>query len=320
MKKRPGYYWFPNDCLGDEGYRTLSYAARGLWRDMLDVMHFSVPRGVLPGNLDALIKRLGAPADVRISLSRVVDTLLREMEEAGVFARGATMPGNLEPDAIVNRRMYREWLRAQSGRTQRVNAARARWGKTRMRNHAEPMRGTCGEHPGTHAKTDAETNAGNIRGTSDVTNVNSTDSRVSSDAEPMRDTMRDTMREPMRGACITPTHTLRSLNTDQRSKERSGVSTTKRSARETSIESVGSVIDRTIIDRLVRATGDASFRKAAWTSHIAAAIERNGIQAIWDLIDHVEKDSDPRLAAARGESLITSPARYVASEIMRMRQ
>jgi hypothetical protein len=96
MTKLPYIQLFTGDLIKDPGYRALSYAARGLWLDMLCLMHESDRRGYLQLN--------GKPIDATLlarmtgGLPDEVSRLLQELEDSGVFSR--TTHG-----MIYNRRM-----------------------------------------------------------------------------------------------------------------------------------------------------------------------------------------------------------------------
>ena len=83
--KLPWMKFYPVDWRGDEGLRMSSLAARGLWMEMLTVMHGAEPRGSLRVN--------GAPltspqlAKLAGASPKETHALLRELEKAGVFSR-----------------------------------------------------------------------------------------------------------------------------------------------------------------------------------------------------------------------------------------
>lgn len=100
MAKLPFIKWFPNDWLAEPTLRLCSLAARGLWIDMLSLMHLSPRRGVLlaatgsPLSLDQLARAVGCSSD---EASR----LLAELITSGVCT--CTADGT-----IYNRRMVRD--------------------------------------------------------------------------------------------------------------------------------------------------------------------------------------------------------------------
>lgn len=100
MAKLPAYQWYSGDWLKDPAVRSCSYAARGLWKDMLDLMHESHRRGYLqladssPVTALHLARMTGGTTDE-------VTTLLQELENSGVFSR-------TESGVIYNRRMVRD--------------------------------------------------------------------------------------------------------------------------------------------------------------------------------------------------------------------
>ena len=110
--KTDGHYYIEWECklwLTDQCLQGCSYGAKGLWMDLLMLMFDRNPRGVLPGDLGEVARLLRA----RVGSIR---GLLGELEERGVFSRGCEMGTDLAGDAIVNRRMFRGWLRREQKR------------------------------------------------------------------------------------------------------------------------------------------------------------------------------------------------------------
>jgi hypothetical protein len=116
--KRPAFQFYPGDWMKDPAVRSLTFAERGLWIDLLCMMHESPERGVLV-NLD------GQPLSVKeiarmVGTSNVVGTLLASMERRGVFSRR-------DDGAIFSRRMVKD----ERIRSARANAGRASQAKQR---------------------------------------------------------------------------------------------------------------------------------------------------------------------------------------------
>lgn len=97
--KRPSFQWYPSDWMSAPELRACSVAARGLWIDMICMMHEGDPYGhltlngkvVLPGILARIV---GATIDE-------VSAWLSELEEMGVFSR-------TEEGVIYSRRMVQD--------------------------------------------------------------------------------------------------------------------------------------------------------------------------------------------------------------------
>jgi len=110
MAALPWLKFFPGDWQRDAALRSCSVAARGLWLEMLMIMHQAEPYGHLVVNGKAiqpavLARMVGASAkEVRHWLSK--------LEAAGVFDR--------EGNVIVSRRMVRD---------ERIRRSRADGGK-----------------------------------------------------------------------------------------------------------------------------------------------------------------------------------------------
>lgn len=100
MPQMPFLKFFPNDWLAEPTIRVCSVAARGLWMDMLSLMHLSPRRGYLlaatgsPISPEQLARLTGCSADD-------VTRLLAELRSSGTF--NCTDDGT-----IYNRRMVRD--------------------------------------------------------------------------------------------------------------------------------------------------------------------------------------------------------------------
>lgn len=110
----PWIKFYPRDWRGDQALRAVSLTARGLWMEMLCIMHEASPYGhlVLGGHAvsnDVLARMAGAGADE-------VSAMLIELESAGVLSR--TRKG-----VIYSRRMVKDRNRAEKGR----KAVSKRW-------------------------------------------------------------------------------------------------------------------------------------------------------------------------------------------------
>lgn len=117
-------YW--SDWLGRDP-KVLTYGAKGLWIDMLAVMGNRSPQGVISGNLESLAESLGYVGPMARAWVSEYKPLIEELEQKGIFSRGRDVSDELEPDAIVSRRMYRDRDRSQEISEARSRAARIRW-------------------------------------------------------------------------------------------------------------------------------------------------------------------------------------------------
>lgn len=97
--KRPAFQFYPGDWLNDASLRMVSAGARGLWIDMLCIMHQGSEYGYLKVNGKVILPT---------NLARMTGTTfkeaegyLEELEEAGVFSRD-------EGGCIFSRRMIRD--------------------------------------------------------------------------------------------------------------------------------------------------------------------------------------------------------------------
>jgi hypothetical protein len=103
MSSRPWLKFYPGDWRSDPALRMCSLAARGLWIDMLCLMHEADPRGSLLVN-GKPVKQPQLASLVGVSV-REVTACLNELEAAGVFSR--------DNDAVYSRRMRRDTDKAE---------------------------------------------------------------------------------------------------------------------------------------------------------------------------------------------------------------
>lgn len=107
MTAKPWMKFYPQDWRADERLRMCSLASRGLWMEMLAVMHRSENYGQLSVNSQSptdtqLAVLVGAPSDE-------ITNLISELETAGVFSR--TRKG-----VIYSRRMIRDDKKARNAK------------------------------------------------------------------------------------------------------------------------------------------------------------------------------------------------------------
>lgn len=96
----PWVKWRFDRWKNDEGLRMCGLAARGLWADLLAIMHGCDPYGHLAiRGREPSAKQIASL--VGMTTEREVNSLLRELEDAGVFSRSAD-------GLIYNRRMVRD--------------------------------------------------------------------------------------------------------------------------------------------------------------------------------------------------------------------
>jgi hypothetical protein len=121
--KRPSLNWYPGDHQRDTGIKACAFEPRGLWREMMDLMHDGEPYGHLTAG--------GIPI-MPLDLSRIigipllqVNKYLKELEDRKVFSR--TTEG-----VIFSRRMVRD---AETRRTKKRNGKLG--GNPRLLNHED---------------------------------------------------------------------------------------------------------------------------------------------------------------------------------------
>jgi hypothetical protein len=104
MSAQPWMKFYPQDWRADEQLRLCSLAARGLWIEMLAIMHRSERYGhLLIGGKVPTDAQLAIQAG---ALPHEVSELIGQLESAGVFSRAAS-------GAIYSRRMTRDHKKAK---------------------------------------------------------------------------------------------------------------------------------------------------------------------------------------------------------------
>ncbi len=96
---QPWMKFFPSDWRSDPSLRVVSIGARGLWMEMLCIMHEATPRGFLVINgHDVTERHLAALTGTSTD---EITNLISELESAGVFSRDGK-------GRILSRRMVRD--------------------------------------------------------------------------------------------------------------------------------------------------------------------------------------------------------------------
>lgn len=93
--KRPAFQFYPDNWRNSSNLRRCSWAARGVWIEVICLMHDSERYGCLPWTLKEIAQALGCPI-----------ALLRELVEKGVLKGADT--GDVEPFSYTPRSGRRE--------------------------------------------------------------------------------------------------------------------------------------------------------------------------------------------------------------------
>ena len=125
MSARPWLKFYPSDWRSDPLLRSVSFAARGLWIEMLSLMHEATPRGSLlvngnPPDAPLLAILVGAKKQTEVT------ALLTELEKAGVYSRDAD-------GTIYSRRM-----RSDERKSAEDKANGSKGGNPRLRGWVNP--------------------------------------------------------------------------------------------------------------------------------------------------------------------------------------
>jgi hypothetical protein len=123
--KRPAFQFYPADWRKDAALQSCSLCSRGLWAEMMCIMHECDPYGTLSVNGRAM----GVPQLARLvgEPEKGVKKLLQELEDAGVFSRDSD-------GRIFSRRMVKDErirnVRAEGGKAGAEHGAKgAEFGK-----------------------------------------------------------------------------------------------------------------------------------------------------------------------------------------------
>jgi len=292
VEKEPGLYLFRDTWKGCE-VKALSYAAKGLWIDMLVEMTGTEIPGVLPGNLETLAEVLGfgAMASVWVDMHK---PLLEEMERKHVFSRGAEMGEELDPNCIVNRRMYRQWCKALGVSEANRQNVMARWNKTRQAGCTDGVSILevledlqSGE---LHADTNAyEFDTNHIR---DETPEVLESKHVTTGGKTEDDTKKY-LSLPLTKPTPTPSGTGR---TDEEVQERGYA--------------------RHLYERLQKATRVQGRELDWWRKVIAVLRKRGHLGLIEEHLRYVEECADPAKRANRDQGPLNQPNRYLAKNVL----
>jgi hypothetical protein len=106
--KLPFCKFYPRDWMGDTQLRGCSYAARGLWADLLCVMGMNERRGYLEVSGKAITEPVQI-AKFTNGTEAEVTPLLAELDQAGIFSRDGS-------GCIFSRRMVSDAERSEAGR------------------------------------------------------------------------------------------------------------------------------------------------------------------------------------------------------------
>jgi len=122
-KRQPWLKLYTKDWRADAALRMCSFAARGLWFDMMTLMHEGTAYGFLL--IEGITPTARQLAGLLGGSEREVKALLRELGEANVYSvTGETMPGDvaalipsdMPAGVIFSRRMVRDKAKAERDR------------------------------------------------------------------------------------------------------------------------------------------------------------------------------------------------------------
>jgi len=299
--KDPGFYLYTSTWLGCE-VKGCSYEAKGLWIDMLCVMHAQWPRGVAPGQIRDLAALLGYPAPLLDAAVAMLTPLVGELETAGVFSRGEDVGEGIAPRSIVNRRMYRDWAKEHQRKEHSKVAAEARWRQPVIFDGCPTMPKPCPRVCPSDARAMPE----------DLSEVVE-ESGVVESARCPRDAQGYAQAMPER--C----HSLPYLNDPNPKTDLnafSGDRTLTACARAREPQSLAAIIGspRALVDAIRHQLATLNLN-GAWSTWFATTISTappDTLGELSDLIAYVHSCQDPTLRKAKDLSPLKDPATYLA--------
>jgi hypothetical protein len=113
MTANPWLKFYPRDWRGDQALRLVSLAARGLWIEMLCVMHEAAPYGHL---------LVGGSAVDEAALARVVGAPVEEVQALLVELRAAGVLRTTRSGVVFSKRMTADHKRSVAGRKAKEEA------------------------------------------------------------------------------------------------------------------------------------------------------------------------------------------------------
>jgi|GEM_PF-1289163 len=169
MPSNPWFKFYPTDWQSDQALRICSIAARGVWLEMICVMHKADPYGHLVINgrtvTNPQLALLSGVAQIEL------EPLLTELEEAGVFSRNRA-------GVIYSRRMTRDEKKRKDGEKSAKsgtlpNSRRGNQGTERKQEKSPPPRveGDEDSQPPLPQKPDARSQKLDIKNIEDKSSI-----------------------------------------------------------------------------------------------------------------------------------------------------
>jgi hypothetical protein len=139
--------WYPGDSRRDTSIQSCSLEARGLWREMLDLMHYGEPYGHLA------VAASGDPVTVT-ELARLVGVSPQKTRKLLDELRGKNVFSETQTGVIYSRRMVRDEevraKRAKGGAKSLENPNVPRPKSERTTDHESQRNGTVEGYPSAH--------------------------------------------------------------------------------------------------------------------------------------------------------------------------
>ena len=293
-EKRRGSYFFWDAWRGSE-VSGLTYAAKGLWIDMLAVMADKTPQGVIAGDLEALAEAMGFAGPMAHAWATTYSHLIEELETKRVFSRGEDVDDDLDSDCIVNRRMYREWCKAEGISADRRRAASIRWERAKGLDQSDADRAILEKIDAEIARDACKTHASGCK----------TDAkRMQRESEERRENKGDSEESGGGGACknmLIPTQPYPT----QPNPNPGGAGGAVQIA-----EAIGllePLNGRSVFGAIIELTGDRRGARAKWWNSVVNAFRKKRL--LGALMEQVE-------FTRRKRSELSQPSRYLVKRVL----
>jgi hypothetical protein len=113
MSERPWFKFYPRDWRGDQALRLVSLPARGLWIEMMCLMHEATPYGHL---------LVGGQPLSEVALARVVGSGVEEVQALLVELHTAGVSRKTRAGVIYSKRMTDDYKRSLEGKKAKLEA------------------------------------------------------------------------------------------------------------------------------------------------------------------------------------------------------
>lgn len=284
-KRNPGVYFYQGDWLKSE-VMGCSDAAYRLWHVIWCRMMEEEPWGVFPGDKRRFCVRFGLDPSFADAAWGKYEPLLQELHESNVFSWGEEIDEGLDPDAIVNRRLYREWCHKE--------------GVSEARSYANSQRKVCREK--------RERDGFGVY-KNEQNQQNSTNEQQTAGLEVLE-------KQGVSGGFAGGESTKMNLS---RSDPNDPIICSPNLGTESGLVPVVRDLEpKGLWGRIVRVTGDrVGGPWAKWWNRVVNAYNREGLLHLLDeKVKYVEDCMNPVVAASKGIDGVNAPGPFLSSRVL----